>query len=108
MWVHLLPSGSQAVRYLGVAITYREGNIREPGRIAVHGLPEGIRLEVTMFGDLPEKTLLRPCEVAVFFSVSIRTIYEWVEGGRLEAHSPSDRTMRIYRESVVKLAKRRG
>lgn len=50
---------------------------------------------------LPEKELLRPDEVAAYLSVTVRTVYNWVEEGRLQrADIPS--VMRIFRESVVK------
>jgi excisionase family DNA binding protein len=60
--------------------------------------PEGGKME---FNSLPQKTLLRPDEVALFLSVSLKTIYRWhdigvIEGTRLR------RVLRIYRDSVVK------
>jgi len=61
---------------------------------------------MTKFADLPEKTLLRPGEVAIFFSVSVKTVYGWVEAGKLDASRASGKSLRIYRESVVKLAKK--
>jgi len=35
--------------------------------------------------DLPNKTLLRPDEVAAFWSVSVKTIYRWIDLGIMEA-----------------------
>lgn len=52
--------------------------------------------------DLPEKTLLRPDEVAEFFSVSPQTIYSWCDVGTLDAVKING-TMRIYRQSVVRV-----
>ena len=51
--------------------------------------------------DLPDKTLLRPDEVADFFSVELRTIYAWCDAGTLESVKIHG-TMRIYRRSVLK------
>jgi excisionase family DNA binding protein len=51
--------------------------------------------------DLPDKTLLRPDEVAEFFSVEVRTIYAWCDAGTLESIKING-TMRIYRRSVLK------
>ena len=51
---------------------------------------------------LPEKDLLRPDEVANYFSVTKMTIYRWVDEGRLECTKISN-SMRIFRESVVDL-----
>jgi excisionase family DNA binding protein len=61
---------------------------------------------MTKFADLPNKTLLRPDEVAIFFSVSVKTVYGWVEIGKLEVSRASGKSLRIYRDSVLKLAKR--
>jgi len=36
------------------------------------------------FDDLPEKSLLRPEEVAGFLSVSLRTVYRWYEMGLIQ------------------------
>ena len=35
--------------------------------------------------DLPNKDLLRPDEVAKYFSLSVRTIYGWIDTGKLKA-----------------------
>ena len=61
---------------------------------------------MTRFSDLPEKTLLRPDEVAVFLSVSVKTVYWWVENGTLKGTKMAGRSLRIYRESVVCLVNR--
>ena len=34
---------------------------------------------------LPDKELLRPDEVADYFSVSRKTIYAWIDSGKLKA-----------------------
>jgi excisionase family DNA binding protein len=53
--------------------------------------------------NLPRKALLTPDEVAQFFGVSTKTIYIWVELGKLSACNPSGGCLRIYRESVIQL-----
>lgn len=52
--------------------------------------------------DLPEKTLLRPDEVAEFFSVSVKTIYAWCDNGSLRTVKING-TIRIYRTSIVRI-----
>jgi len=50
---------------------------------------------------LPNKELLRPDEVAKYFSVTRRTVYLWCENGYLEAVKIGG-TVRIKRESVIR------
>ena len=50
--------------------------------------------------ELPKKALLRPDEVAKWFSINIRTVYLWVEQGELEAIKIAG-TLRIKRKSVL-------
>ena len=56
----------------------------------------------TEFVDLPRKTLLKPDEVALFLSVSSNTVRRWYHSG-LIAGVKAKRSLRIYRDSVVKL-----
>ena len=49
---------------------------------------------------LPKKELLRPDEVAKYFSVTKRTVYKWCECGQLD-HIRVGRTLRVVRSSVV-------
>jgi excisionase family DNA binding protein len=60
---------------------------------------------MTKFADLPEKTLLRPDEVAKFMSVHVVTVYRWADEGKVDSIKVG-KVLRIYRESVVGLAKR--
>lgn len=53
-------------------------------------------------GKLPDKELLRPDEVARYLSVTRKTIYLWIDTGKLEAVKVVNRT-RIPREAVQKL-----
>lgn len=50
--------------------------------------------------ELPNKALLRPDEVAVYFSVKIRTIYGWINDGKIEAVKVGG-TIRITRQAVL-------
>lgn len=50
---------------------------------------------------LPEKDLLRVEEVATYFDVSQRTIYLWVEHGKLEGRKLARNVLRITRSSVI-------
>jgi len=62
-------------------------------------LPEG---DVTEFRDLPLKTLLRPDEVALFLSVSLKTVHRWYHSGLLEGVK-ARRFLRIYWDSILRL-----
>jgi excisionase family DNA binding protein len=55
--------------------------------------------------NLPGKDLFRPEEVAAYFSVSRKTIYAWVEIGKLNGCSPNGGSLRIFRESILALMK---
>jgi excisionase family DNA binding protein len=57
--------------------------------------------------DLPRKTLLRPDEVALFLRVSLKTVYRWHAKGLLQGIR-FQRSLRIFRESVVKLIRERS
>ncbi len=54
------------------------------------------------YQDLPDKTLLRPDEVAMFLSVSSKTIYRWYRSGLIRG-TKVKRSLRIYRDSILKL-----
>jgi len=62
-------------------------------------------MAINRYKDLPNKSLLRPDEVASFFGVSKRTVYGWVDIGKLEGVKPTQGILRIFRESVIKLIK---
>ena len=53
---------------------------------------------------LPDKELLRPDEVAVYFSVRLRTVYNWIDKGLLEVKKIGG-VLRITRESAEKAQK---
>jgi excisionase family DNA binding protein len=54
------------------------------------------------FRDLPQKTFLTPDEVALFLSVSLKTVYRWYSLGLIEG-TKVRRSLRIYRNSILKL-----
>jgi excisionase family DNA binding protein len=56
--------------------------------------------------ELPERTLLRPSEVASFFNVSPKTIYLWHEMGRIEGIKIRT-TLRIFAASLKNLLSKR-
>jgi excisionase family DNA binding protein len=49
--------------------------------------------------DLPAKQLLRPDEVAAFWSVSVKTIYRWIDMGILPAIKKGG-TIRVPRDKA--------
>jgi excisionase family DNA binding protein len=49
---------------------------------------------------LPDKELLRPDEVAEYFSVSVQTVINWCERGKLKEVRTPGGHRRILRESV--------
>jgi excisionase family DNA binding protein len=54
--------------------------------------------------DLPDKDLLRPDEVAKYFSLSVKTIYGWIDTGRIDAVRIAG-TLRIRNEAVRSIIK---
>lgn len=57
----------------------------------------------TIMTKLPDKELLRPDEVAAYYSVTIRTVRNWISLGKLDAVRIAGRTLRIPREAVLSL-----
>ena len=55
--------------------------------------------------DLPNKALLRPDEVAKYYSVAKSTVYVWIETGKLEAVKVGGKLRRIPREALESLEK---
>lgn len=51
--------------------------------------------------ELPGRPLLRINEVAAYWSISIRTVYLWIEHGHLEKVKTKSGAVRITRESVL-------
>lgn len=52
---------------------------------------------------LPDKALLRPDEVAAYYSVSVKTVRGWIATGKLEAKKIAGGLIRVPREAVEKL-----
>ncbi len=67
-------------------------------------------MQLTIFDlikpDLPQKTLLRVDEVARFFEVSPKTVYNWCDMGLVKACNPNGGTLRIFRESLLEMMER--
>ena len=55
--------------------------------------------------ELPNRQLLRPDEIARYYSVSKSAVYRWIETGKLEAIKVAGKTIRIPRESAIALKK---
>lgn len=51
---------------------------------------------------LPNKELLRVDEVAFYFSISRKTVYVWIEDGKLDGVKVGGTILRITHESVLK------
>lgn len=62
------------------------------------------RIKGRFFHTLPNKEYLRPDEVANYFSLSVKTIYGWIDNGEIEAVNVGPgNTVRIRREEVEKM-----
>jgi excisionase family DNA binding protein len=54
--------------------------------------------------ELPNKELLRVDEVAVYFQLTVKTIYKWIDEGKLEAiQIEGSRVLRIPRKNVLEI-----
>ena len=53
--------------------------------------------------NLPNKDLLRVDEVATYYQVSIRTVYTWIELGKLKAVKVAGKIVRIKRNEAIKI-----
>lgn len=52
---------------------------------------------------LPEKELLRPEEVAAYYSVKVRTVRAWVAAGKLKAIKIAGGLLRIRRIDIANI-----
>lgn len=55
--------------------------------------------------ELPNKALLRPDEVAAYLQVSRRTVYLWIDLGKMEAVRLPGGGIRVKRETVIETLK---
>lgn len=54
--------------------------------------------------ELPDKDLLRPDEVAKYLSLSVRTIYGWIDMGKIDVVKVGPfGTLRIKKETLQKM-----
>jgi excisionase family DNA binding protein len=54
------------------------------------------------YRDLPEKSLLTPGDVALFLSISLKTVYRWHRSGTIRGIKLKG-SLRIYRDSILNL-----
>jgi len=53
---------------------------------------------------LPDKTYYRPGEIAEYFNISVKVIYEWIADGTIQGvRVAGKRCLRISREEVEKM-----
>ena len=53
---------------------------------------------------LPNKELLRPDEVAAYFSVTVRTVRRWIQEGRIKGKKVAGQ-LRIPRREAIRIQK---
>ena len=51
------------------------------------------------------KNFYRPDEVAKMFCVSVKTVYRWVDTGRLDAEKVAGKTIRIANDAINRVKK---
>lgn len=52
---------------------------------------------------LPNESLFTVPELAAIFKVSVKTLYGWIDQGKLDAVKIGPRVVRITREAAIKL-----
>lgn len=55
--------------------------------------------------NLPERPYVLPKEVAEYYAVSVKTVYGWIDQGKLDADRVAGRSIRIPRSSAMDIAK---
>jgi excisionase family DNA binding protein len=68
--------------------------------MALHGHPRPVD------GDFDLPALLTPEDVAAFFNVPRRTVYQWIDSGLLPSYRVGPRLLRILRQDVLSLLRR--
>lgn len=63
---------------------------------------EAVKMESTAI-DIPSKPTLTPQEVADLLRVSVKTIYNWRNEGRLEGFKTPGHPVRFKREIIISL-----
>jgi predicted site-specific integrase-resolvase len=63
----------------------------------------GMMQDTNIYVDLPQKTLYRVDEVAKFFGVTTKTIYRWRVEGLLSGCKITNKSLRIFRQSILQL-----
>jgi len=54
---------------------------------------------------LPQKALFRPDEAALHLDISVKTVYRWINEGKLDAKKIGNKLIRIPRSAIFKLLK---
>ncbi len=55
--------------------------------------------------NLPDQLFFKPRDLAKIFCISPKTIYGWIEQGKLDAVKIGGRAVRIPRQEAIKLIK---
>jgi len=55
--------------------------------------------------ELPKRELLRPDEVARYYSVTVRTVRNWIYDGKITAVKIARNVIRVHRSSLVKMGR---
>ncbi len=58
--------------------------------------------ELLVLQRIPHKPLFTVAETADIFEVSVRTIYRWIEEGKLQAFFLGEKIIKIPREAIIK------
>jgi excisionase family DNA binding protein len=51
--------------------------------------------------EIPHKQFFTPQEVATIFSVTVRTVYNWYNEGKLPGHRTPGRGLRFHYEKII-------
>ena len=55
-----------------------------------------------MIHELPDQKAFTPKEAAYYLGISVKTIYQWVNEGKLEAVRIGEKLIQVSRESITK------
>lgn len=60
---------------------------------------------ITLSAPLPNKQRFAPIEAAIYLGVSVKTIYRWIDNGKLKAVKVGDKLIKISREEIIEIQK---
>lgn len=52
---------------------------------------------------IPDKLFFKPLDAAILLDVSVKTVYSWIDTGKLDAVRIAGRTVRIPRRALQKI-----